>query len=958
MNTERWKKIDRLLDAALNLPEFERKEFLLAECGNDQKLRDEVLALLSATTTPSFLEQSAIGIAARKLADERSIFVEHQFTDRVIGPYKVGQQIGAGGMGEVYLAMDSKFYRRVALKILPKEYTSDEEQLKRFELEAHAISCINHPNILTIYDVGSADGVNYLATEHVEGRSLREANGDLSVTEILDIGIQVCDALAAAHRAGIIHRDIKPENVMLRPDGYVKVLDFGLAKLSGASSRVTDLAATAEGVIIGTPAYMSPEQIPNENVDYRTDLWSLGVVLYELLTGANPFKKASRQNTFQAILDYEPPPPSSKNEDVSPDLDRTLARSLEKSAPARYQTASEFGADLKRVRRDYGSSITRSDKLRPIIQRTPRRRRYLIASVAALLVISALAWYLFFQKKQDVGGVDWTKASSVQLTEQVGTEYFPALAPDGKSFVFAGDQAGNFDIFIKRIGNTTATNLTSNSKAIDTQPAFSPDGQLIAFRSEREPSGIYVMDVAGQNPRRVSDFGFHPSWSPDGKEIVVSIFGDDQPTVRRSGPRGIWIVNLQTGMKREVSKLNGSFPTWSPNGKYIAFWIYPAVTGRRDVAIAPQSGGDEIVLTKDFGVSNWNPVWSPDGNFLYFISDRNGSVNFWRIRMNESTGQSMSEPEPVVAPSAYSRHLNFSRDGRRMIYVQSNNRANIQGVQFDSSKKQTVGEPFWITTGDREVTRAELSPDGRRYLMRQMRRTQDDIVIYTRDENSWQDVTRDAPFDRYPRWSPDGKQIAFVSDRTGNYEIWLSAPDGSDQKQLTYVGVSETGTSFPTWSPDGSRIIYSVDRQSYIIDMNKSWGEQTPVPLPKPPDGSSFNVWDWSPDGKKLAGTFSVGTRSIGYYSFETNRFEKLAEIAEADPLSIPSWLSDSRHLVFTGENKILIADTETKKISELLAVRAGEVRSPFVSRDGSLLYYSVHISESDVWLLDNSQPE
>jgi eukaryotic-like serine/threonine-protein kinase len=962
VESERWKKIDELFDAVLNLPESQRQTFLSKECEGDEDLKNEVLALVESATPTSFLEHSAIGVAARKLAADRNLFTDRRFVGRTIGTYKIEKPIAAGGMGEVYLATDLKFYRKVALKILPAEYTSDDERLKRFELEAHAISCINHPNIVTIFDVGSLDGINFIATELVEGKNLTEAAPDLELTQILDIGIQVCEALSAAHRSGITHRDIKPENIMLRPDGYVKVLDFGLAKLNRFSpSAVIDLAKTAEGVIMGTPGYMSPEQIAGERIDYRTDLWSLGVILFELLTGRNPFKGSSRQMTFTAILDRDPPIASSINPEIPAELDRILARSLEKNVEDRFQSPNEFSEELKQVRRQHEPGLSGGTTTAPIANAATRQRPYLGYPIIGLIVLAIATGVMVLLLTSRAAGpesTDWTKARSVQLTDFAGTEYFPALSPDAKSFVYSSDQTGNYDIFAKRLDGGPAVNLTPHSRAQDTQPTFSPDGKLIAFRSERQPRGIYVMEATGENPRRVIDFGFHPSFSPDGKQIVVSIFGDDQPTVRRSGPKGIWTVNLETGERRQISERDASLPAWSPDGKHVAFWFYPTVGGRRDVALVSLETGKEVVLTADFAVSNWNPVWSPDGNFVYFISDRNGSVNFWRIRVDPGSGQARGEPEPVVAPSTYSRHLNFSRDGTKMIYVQSNNQANIQGVAFDMNEKRVVGDPFWVTSGDREVTRAEVSPDGREFLMRQIRRTQDDIVIYEPSTNTWRDVTRDEPFDRYPRWSPDGNQIAFVSDRTGNYEIWICSPDGRNLRQITFVGPSETGTSFPTWSPDGRRLIYSVNNQSFMIELNKSWTEQTPEPIPMPPDGSRFVVWDWAPDGEKLAGTFSVGKRAVGTYSFQTGIFKKLAEIVEDDPIAIPSWLPDSRYIAYTSANKIFLADIETGNLTELFAPKSGEVRSPFVSRDGRVLYHTIHTFESDVWLLDRSLDE
>lgn len=959
MNSDRWRQIDELFDAVLDLPEAERESYLFSRCSGDEALKQEIRSLLKAQSAAGkFMESPALNIAAQSLANQQTVAMQTNLFNRLIGTYKVANLLGAGGMGEVYLAADEKLKRSIALKVLSAHYAACDERIKRFELEAHAVSLLNHPNIVTIFDVGQHDGINYIATEFVEGKSLRELIGSgLKIPEVLNIIIQVCEALSAAHKAGIIHRDIKPENIMVRPDGYVKVLDFGLAKLSDTSlSQTNDFANTAHGIIVGTPAYMSPAQISGDEVDYRTDLWSVGVVLYELLTGVNPFRKDARQATFQAVLNAEPPLARTLNREISPELERILIKALKKDATAGYQTAVDFRTDLRRVRREYDAP-TSSEANRPTSLKERKNQSLSFFSLPFLLIffVALLAVGVgFWLNTQTVEGTNWSAATNVQLTDQAGVEYFPALAPDGKSFVFAANQTGNFDIYIQRVGGKNPQNLTADSSADDTQPAFSPNGELIAFRSEREPKGIYVMGATGENLRRVSDFGYHPSWSPDGREIAVSTFGADQPTVRSNLENGIWIISLESGAKRELSKLHGSFPAWSPNGKHIAFWFYPTVGGRRDIAIVSPSTGKETVVTSDFADSNWNPVWSPDNKFLYFISDRSGNPNFWRVGINAETGAVLSPPEPVVTPSKYSRHLNFSRDGRRMIYVQSDNQANIQAVEFNAKTGKISGAPFWVTRGDREVTRAELSTDGKQFLMRQIRRTQDDIVIFNRDSGAWLDVTNDAAFDRYPRWSPDGKQIAFVSDRSGNYEIWLCNADGTNLRQITFVGQSSTGTSFPIWSPDGKKLIYSVNAQSYLINLTQSWTEQTPQKIPQPENGKTFVAWDWSPDGKKLAGIFSAGVRTIGFFSFETNDFKELTEA----PGVIPSWLPDSRALVYASKNKIFLAHIETAQVKELLAAENDQPRSPFVSRDGRLLYYTLHSNESDIWLLDTVKSE
>ena len=324
MDPERWKRIDELIDAVLELPESEREAYVSSETTGDPKLRDEVLELLKAQKDgDNFLLRSAMNVAAKKIARDTGAHSTFVNSTKQIATYKIERLLGAGGMGEVYLAFDEKLKRKVALKVLPKEFGSNDERVKRFELEARVISSLNHPNIVTIYDVGNFEGINYIATEFVEGKTLRDLmGGDFKIRNIVINSIQICDALSAAHKEGIIHRDIKPENIMIRKDGYAKILDFGLAKLTELGPDAQrELATTSEGVIIGTPAYMSPAQISDEKIDHRTDLWSSGVVFYEFLAGKNPFKGGSRQETFEAILSKNPPPCSSLNPDIPKDLD-------------------------------------------------------------------------------------------------------------------------------------------------------------------------------------------------------------------------------------------------------------------------------------------------------------------------------------------------------------------------------------------------------------------------------------------------------------------------------------------------------------------------------------------------------------------------------------------------------------------------------------------------------------
>ena len=926
----------------------DQREAFVAEASKDNaELRHEVLSLLRAQDGASnFMERSAIKVAAAALAQDSNLTTSFSLIGKQLGSYKIEKLLGAGGMGEVYLARDSKLDRLVGLKILPWHFVADAERISRFKREARALSTLNHPNLITIYEVGEADGLHFIVTEFVEGKIL-SCRDRPALRELLSIVAQVAEALSAAHQAGIVHRDIKPENVMVRHDGYAKVLDFGLVKLREVSES-SDGPNTQMGVAMGTLAYMSPEQAAGEPVDHRTDIWSLGVLLYELATGHRPFTGESRQATVNAILSDDPKTPTSIDATLPGELDKIIEKSLEKDRELRYQTASDLRADIRRLLRVIDSGATASNP-RAVTSSFPRltqRRWFWPVAIAAVVLCLAIpiTGYLLRMKS---AGPDWSKAAHMQLTSYVGTEYFPSLSPDGKDFVYAReDPPGNFDLYLQRVGGKNVTRLTPTTATDENQPAFSPNGELIAFRSNREPAGVYVMERTGENPRLVIAGCFMPSWSPDGKQIVCSTSGQTLPSIRNSRPSTLLVVDVETGANRRLCENDAMQPAWSPNGARIAFWFMPPSAGRSDIATISKNGGEIEVITKDAS-TNWNPVWSPDGKFLYFASDRSGNMGFWRVPIDEETGKVQGEPEAVVTPSPFNRHLNFSRDGRRLIYVQTDQKSNIHGLNFDPVSEKVVGGSFWITRGDQQLARPELSPDGTQFVIRVQRRTQDDIVVVQRDGTNWRDITNDKFFDRYPSWSPDGKRIAFTSDRSGVYEIWTINADGTDLRQHSFD--SPGASSFPQWSPDGSRLVFKRHDVNMIIEVNKPWKDQTPQQLPPPP--LSFVIWDWSRDGKKLIGTFADA--KVWSFSLETNQYEKLSDFG-----AYPKWLPDSvRFVTFTG-GKIYLGNAQTKQMQELFPVREDQIRSVGISVDAKLIYYAASSTESNIWLLDLSEPK
>ena len=594
-----------------------------------------------------------------------------------LGPYEIVSLLGTGGMGEVYRARDPRLGRDVAIKVLPSAFADDAERLRRFEREARAAAALNHPNIVTVYSVEKSDGVLFLTMEVVEGRSLALAipKGGFAIDELLTIAIPLADAVAAAHEKGITHRDLKPANIMIGAAGHtgrVKVLDFGLAKLidpglatAGASTMPAG-PSTAEGRIVGTVAYMSPEQAAGTAIDARSDLFSLGVILYEMATGQKPFTGDTSVSVLSSILKDTPVSVTDLKPALPRELGRIVRRCLVKDPTRRYQTAADLRNELEDLKQDLESGPRAAGPVSSPLRPSRRPMRAVLIGAATALVIGLVAGYAGWQLNR--GATRQPAAAErvfTQITRGPGLEQFPSLSPDGRWIVYDGDQAGNADIYLQAVGGQTAINLTADSPDDDTQPAFSPDGERIAFRSERQGGGIFVMGRTGESVRRITDNGYTPAWSPDGLRLV---FATDDPNVFNRAPSQLWIVTLASGETSRVEEDDAVQPSWSPNGFRIAYWAALGkgrIEGQRDIYTIPAEGGTPVAVTADAAI-DWNPVWSADGRHLYFSSNRGGSMNVWRVAIDERSGQVSGPAEALTAPSAFAGHLSVSRDGRQL----------------------------------------------------------------------------------------------------------------------------------------------------------------------------------------------------------------------------------------------------------------------------------------------------
>ena len=973
MNAERYNRIDRIAQAAGELPANEIAAYLDSACGGDPDLRREVESLiLYQQKAHSFLEEPALKRAAALLAGS----VDESIEGLTIANYKIERRIGAGGMGEVYLAQDTRLDRKVAIKFLPHDVAADELARKRLIREARAAAKLDHPNICAVHEVNQQDSLTFIVMQYVEGETLstRIERSPLETPEVLAIAVQVADALSEAHSRGIVHRDIKPANIMLTASGSVRVLDFGLAKVSdqrqSAQSQLkTESLLSEPGMIAGTVPYMSPEQVSGKAIDGRSDIFSVGAVLYEMISGHQPFQAESEAESISAILTREPPSLAEYSTEIPRELERIVSKTLRKDPEHRYQSAKDLLIDLNDLkhRLEFEAELERSKPPetertilsaaqahpRPIssagflISETKAHKKGALAGLLiAGLLVAAAVWYLVLRPAAPNSTA--LKTTFTQLTDSAGPELFPSLAPDGKSFIFGSRSSGNWDIYLQRVGGKNPSNLTKDSSFDDVQPAFSPDGEHIAFRSEREGGGIFLMGATGESVRRLTNFGFHPAWSPDGKEILCSMESIADPT-DRFGPTGLRVVNVTTGENRELASGDAVQGTWSPQGQRIAYWGLQK-GGQRDIWTMPAAGGEPVQVTNDPFI-DWNPVWAPDGRYLYFSSNRGGSMNLWRVGIDEQTGKVHGQPEAVTTPSQYSQHISFSRDGHRVAYVQTLTRVNIQRVGFDPAGEKTLGEREWITQGSRRSTQPNLSTDGEWLVYSSQGEPQEDLFISSKDGNGLRQLTDDVYKDRHPRWSPDGKRIAAYSDRGGRYAIWLINPDGSGLHQLT--STSALGGIYPVWSPDGNRVADTIrlDNVTAISDANKSSNEQSPELLPRVDDpGMWFEAWSWSPDGRRLIGTLRrQGGADIGIiaYSFESRSYEKLTDAG-----SFPIWLSDNRRALFLDQEKIHIVDSQTKKVHEILSVAPYAVGFLSISRDDRLIYYSIVQTEADVWMM------
>jgi len=817
-------------------------------------------------------------------------------------------------MGEVYLAYDLRLHRPVALKVLKPD-----EEIDRFVLEARAASALNHPNVAHIYEIGQLDGVVYIAMEYVEGVTLEQrlAKGPLPIDETLHIAMQIADALSDAAVKGIVHRDLKPANIVLNPRGVAKILDFGVAKMVRApvAPRLSE-----PNLVLGTVPYMSPEQTRGRDVDTRSDLFALGVILYEMVTGTRPFDGDSVLDTFRRITNE--PPRAITREDVTPALRRIIERLLEKEPSDRYATAAELLRDLK-----------------PLVSAAPPRgKRWPFVAIFVVIAIAAIS---FIVTRDDAP----IPSKLTKVTSAPGLEDEPALSPDHRAIAYTSDESGNLDIFVRPLRGGEPLRIT-NDAADDAQPAWSPDGTRIAFVSARNRGGrlsivlgqalgnfvnasggdLFVTSSRGGPAKTLVDNAFYPAWSPDGRWIVFQS--------SRGGRWDLWKIAASGGAPVQVTNdVHFDYqPCWSPDGEEIVYASgMPApyrlkIIGADGGAPRELTDGEDRILLK--------PAFTADGKAIVYSSMRGGSLNLWRL------GVSSTKPQRLTLGEGDDVHPTIRGD--RIAYAAVRQTPDLWSFDFATSK----AEQLTFDTGFEEFPH----------------RSRGGVVVFASDRGGSRALwLRDASGNLtqfaagadagQPRWSPDGKRIAYRF-RDGDVTTTVVQALGSAERR-----VIARNAEAPAWSPDGTQLAFTSweglqKAQIFVANVNDPRRRRRVANIDR-----VLSYPTWSPDGRFLAfqATRDDGTRHIWIAEVATGSARAITSGASED--SHPNWSpSDLDAIVFVRNHETLMrVSVATGAVTPLM--RASEPNTiidyPGWSHDGTKLDFSIARKRGDLYLLE-----
>jgi eukaryotic-like serine/threonine-protein kinase len=835
-----------------------------------------------------------------------SACAEAQMIGTDLGHYRILEKIGEGGMGAVYKAEDTHLDRFVAIKVLPEAKASDAERRRRFIQEAKAASALNHPNIITVHDAANADGLYYIVMEYVAGKTVDELvrRRPLRQNEALGYAIQIADALARAHAAGIVHRDLKPSNIMVDEHGQVKVLDFGLAKLTEEEGSTEDETATVEslteaGTVVGTAAYMSPEQAEGRKVDARTDVFSFGLVLYEMLTGVNPFRRESRISTLSALLNEDPRPISEHSAAAPSELDRAVMRCLRKDPQRRWQSMSDLKSLLEDVKADSESGRSSAGD----IPRSGGRRWPIWAAAATVVLVAAfLLGYWLLRSRS-------TKQELIvaRVTSDSGLTWQPTISRDGKLVAYTSDRSGEGkpDIWVRHLDRAEPVRRT-NDPVGAVQPTLSPDGSRILFRSERDGGSLYAIDTLGGEERKLADDGSFPRFSPDGNWIVFT----------RLGATGLAIDNK--------------------------------------MYIMPSQGGEARPFLPDYGAvigrTGLGPVWSPDSKALLFKGARRGDPTWEWFAAPVAGGSAVKVsiagrfPGAMVQPMPAAWH---SPDSIMALHGVSSEGFNLFRLRFSSDTFQVAGAPEELTSGPGLKFNVSVSAEGTVLY---------DIVTWSTSVAgvALEAATHRAVGDFQPITSDTATKLEACASRNGEKLVWINFTSFNSPRAEVRVRDLASGREsvvgdttllmyrYPRLSPDGSLVAYRERVRDGIVTMVAPTGGGTPRRV-----GTGFLLADFFPGNQDVL--ILQDSKHLGRLTLSGGETTPLAE-ATGGTISNPHVSDDGKRVVFTlvrddGSVALCIVPVRDRLVSEsdwvtVVESRKGWLGEPNWSPDRTAIYY------------------
>ena len=861
MTDERWQLAYAIYEAAASLGEPERSQYVRG-AAPDAEIAGIVLAMLEE------IEASADSGAFPKLAYSEDPAASVPFMalspGAKIGSYRVFECLGSGGMCEVYLAYDPRLDRRVAIKVLPTHLAADAVARERLRREALAAAALDHPFICKIFEIGEDKGTLFIVMEYISGETLyaRLCAGPLPRSDALRIAAEVAEALEEAHAKPLVHRDLKPANVMLTPQGRAKVMDFGLAKrpaadeLKDAGAPAAAPPLTAAGVVSGTPEYMSPEQVKGEPLDHRSDLFSFGIILCELLTGKHPFQRNSKVETMTAILRDPPDLVATGDVGLSPGQMVLIRRLLAKSPVERYQSMREVRDDLARLASSFAVAAEPEEAATPLIPLIGRDhaesgqpavspmpttiekqglvlpRRFWIGMITLLgfvLLIGAGTWFRLTRPKTEA---PLPPPKTFPLTSNAGQENVAAFSPDGNevAYSWSGESSGNPNIYVKLIDAGTPLRLTT-SPSPETAPAWSPDGRYIAFLRQTpdvktggawgEGMAIFSIPALGGPERKLGQSAMtwirsglwlwssaRLAWSPNGKFLAIADKSAPQ------APNSIFFLTVETGEKRRITFppaqwWGDDLPAFSPDGHTLAFLRGPGAQAR-DIfllSLGPEgtaSGEPKRITFDDRIIAGLD--WTADGHELVFSSNRSNGQRLWRIAASRGRPEPLSlGGENAVAPS-------ISLHGARLAYTNKDVDTNIWRIERPQlmSRPSTGGPPIKFIASTRQDNAPQFSPDGKKIAFQSSRSGSYEIwMCDSNGSNPVQLTSFRGPNPGSPRWSPDSQRIAFDAPQEGHTEIYVISAEGGSARRLTFATSDDAR---PSWSKDGHWIYFGSRR--------------------------------------------------------------------------------------------------------------------------------------------------